>query len=404
MNMSMSEFDEQQNSESNDILSYTTFEQVIPPDFGEDDLAFAHELNSIFSPEQEELPPFFVQTLLASEDEFFRPVESGFEHKTRARVFRRLKLRRRIFQAPRSAFDAFKTGLSNIYARGSLLASIAAFTLVMLVTVAFTAPSFTSGMAMLLHGTRGGVFQVSTYPTGLHTFTHHHSSSLNNANDEPRQITLFAAQQQMHFEIYWPQSLPRNYSLDSIYLYHGTEQSWSDGPIIELVYNIPGARPKGTGQIVIREFMPTEQVLPVVLAKAVNPIQVDRNGLPAAIFVNGQWVGKYQQTWYYGERSELIYQRNGILFWIAGDQYDGIGKKALWTIAQSLKTIPFNHMMAMAGDTQYVTQAYLSDVLDPFTQDPLRIISGDNPASAYYLSVRSDPSEAPIQKIGTHGH
>ncbi len=156
--MSMSEFDEQLNNESNDLLSLAALEQEVPPDFGEDDLVFVHELNSIFSPEQEELPPYFVQTLLASEDQLFRSVEPGFEHRTRARVFRRLKLRRRLFHAPRSAFDAFITGLSNIYARGSLLVSVVALTLIMLVTVAFTAPSFAAGMAVLLHGSRGGVY------------------------------------------------------------------------------------------------------------------------------------------------------------------------------------------------------------------------------------------------------
>src|SRR6266568_6972779 len=126
MHMSMNEFDQELNNESNDMRSLTASEQEVPPDFGEDDLVFAHELNSIFSPEKEELPPYFVQTLLATEDQLFRPVEPGFEQVTRARVFRRLKLRRRLFHAPRSAFDVFITGFSSIYARGSLLLSIAA--------------------------------------------------------------------------------------------------------------------------------------------------------------------------------------------------------------------------------------------------------------------------------------
>ena len=404
--MSMSEFNEQLNSESNDFPSLAALEQVVPPDFGEDDLVFVHELNSIFSPEQEELPPYFVQTLLASEDQLFRSVEPGFEHRTRARVFRRLKLRRRLFHAPRSAFDAFITGLSNIYARGSLLFSVVAFTLIMLFTVAFTAPSFAAGMAVLLHGSRGGVYQVSTYPKGVRTFPHQHKSTHNNANNQPSQITLFAAQQQMHFKIYWPQSMPHDYNLDSIYLYHGTEQSWSNGPIIELVYSLTGVKPKGTGQIVIREMLPSEEVLPVVLDKAVHPIQVDRYGQPAAIFINGQWqrIGKYQHRWLYGERSELIYQQNGILFWIAGDQNDGIGEKDLWNLAQSLHTIPVNRYTLMMGDMTYVTQANLYDVLDPFTHDPMRIFTDDNPDSAYYFSVSSDQSVTPIPQVGTHGH
>ena len=405
--MSMNEFDQELNNESNDILSLTASEQEVPPDFGEDDLVFAHELNSIFSPEQEELPPYFVQTLLASEDRLFRPVEPGFEHKTRARVFRRLKLHRRLFHAPRSVFDALITGLSNIYARGSLLVSAIAFMLIMLVTVAFTVPSFVTGMSILLRGSHGGVYQVSTYPKGVHTFLHHHRLSRNNAINQPEQLTVLAAEQQLHFKIYYPQSLPHNYTLDSISLFHGAAPLWINGPVIELVYSPTGIKAKGTGQIVIREFLPTEEVLPVVQDKAVHPIQVDQYGQPAAIYINGQWQLKSKNSykWFFGGRSELIYQQNGVLFWIAGDQNDGIGEKVLWNLAQSLRqTIPFNHYIRLMGDMSYIPQANLSDILDPFTHDSLRIFPDDNPASAYYVSVPYDQSESPIPQVGKHSH
>jgi hypothetical protein len=400
----MSEFDKQLNNESDDILSLSALEQVVPSDFGEDDLVFARELNSIFSPEQEELPPYFVQTLLASEDQLFRPVEPGFELKTRARVFRRLKLRRRLFHAPRSAFDALITGLSNIYARGSLLASIIAFTLIMLVTVAFTAPSFASGMEILLHGAPVGVYQVNTYPRTVHSASYQHKFPQNNANNQFKQITLLAAQQQLHFEIYWPQSLPSNYALESINLYHGADQSYFNGPIIELVYSLNGVTPRGTGQIVIREFMPNEDVLQVVPDKAVQLIQVDHYGQPAAVYVDGQWVGRYLPRWSYGERSELIYQKNGVGFWIAGDQFDGIGQKTLWKIAQSLQTTHFNRMMLMRGDTTYVSQTDLENVLDPFTHDLIVTHADDNPNSVYYISLSAYQTETPIPQKNTHSH
>jgi hypothetical protein len=398
--MSMSEFDRQLNGESYDMFSLSALEQEIPTDFGEEDLVFAQELNAIFSPEKEELPPFFVQTLLASEESLFQPVESGLEHKTRARVFRRLKLRRRLFYTPRSAFDALITGIKGIYARGSLLVSIAAFVLIMLVTVAFTAPSFAAGMTILLHGARGGVYQVSHYPKSVRAF------SRNNPNNQPQQITLLAAQQQLHFKIYWPQSLPPNYALDSIYLYQVADQPWADGPIVELVYNLTGVAPKGTGQIVIREFKPNEGVLQVVQDKAVHLIQVDRSGQPTAIYVNGQWVprGKLMLQWSYGERSELIYQQNGVIFWIAGDQYDGIGEKVLWNTAQSLQTIPFSRFMLMKGETANVTQVSLSDVRDPFARDVLVIYPEDSSDSAYFISVSSYQSEKSLQKTVRHGH
>ncbi|HYX49861.1 MAG TPA: hypothetical protein VE843_08975, partial [Ktedonobacteraceae bacterium] len=225
--MSMKEFDQELNNENNPLLPYNVTEQEVPLDFGEDDLVFAHELNSIFSPEEEELPPYFVQTLLASEDQLFRPVEPGFEHKTRARVFRRLKIHRKLFYTPRSIYDAFISGMGSIYARGSLLVTAFAFMLIMAVTVAFTAPSFASGMAVLLQGAHSGVYQVSTYPNGVHVYSHKHGFSQNASNTQAREITLLAAQQQLHFKIYWPLSLPHNYILNSIYLYHGTEETWS---------------------------------------------------------------------------------------------------------------------------------------------------------------------------------
>ena len=406
--MSMNEFDQELNNESNENLLLAALEQEVPPDFGEDDLIFAHELNSIFSPEQEELPPYFVQTLLASEDQLFRPVEPGFEHKTRARVFRRLKLKRRLFRTPRSIFDAFITGLSNIYARGSLLATAVAFMLIMLVTVAFTAPSFASGMAILLQGAHSGVYQVNTYPKSVHILTHKHRVTRNNVDSESRQITLLEAQQQLHFKIYMPTSLPANYALNSIYIYQKTEESWADGPFLKLVYSLNGVKSKGTGQIVIREFLPNENVLQVVQDKAVHPIHVDKYGQPAAIYINGQWqaINRFEHKWVYGERSELIYQQNGILFWIAGDQYDRIGEKELWNLAQSLRTHSFNRYSLMRSEMPSVTQAYLGDVLDPYSQELVIVYPDDNPGSAaYYLSVSSEQPTTPISpQIGAHGH
>jgi hypothetical protein len=364
-------------------------------------------LNSIFSPEQEELPPYFVQTLLASEDQLFRPVEPGFEHKTRARVFRRLKLHRRLFHSPRSAYDAFMNVLGNIHTRSSLLISTLIFMFVMAVTVAFTGPSFASGMTILLQGTHSGVFQVSTYPKNVHYYSHQHRFTQNSVDNWPRQIALPEAQQQLPFKIYMPLWLPSNYVLSSIYLIHGVEGSWSNGPIIELVYSLNGVKSKGLGEIVIREFMPNEDVLQVVQDKAVHPIGVDQLGQPQAIYVNGQWQtsGKFPHKWVYGERSELIYQQNGILFWIAGDQYDGIGQKELWTLGQSMRTIPLNRYMLMRSEMPNVTQTYMGDVLDPFSQDTVRIFPDDNPGSAYYLSVSSSQSSNPLApQIASHSH
>jgi len=396
----MSEFNRQLNGENDDSFSLAALEQAIPTDFGEEDLVFAQELNAIFSPEKEELPPYFVQTLLASEKALFQSAESGFEHKTRARVFRRLKLHRRLFYTPRSAFSAFITGINSIYARGSLLVSIAAFALIMLVTVAFTAPSFASGMAILLHGAHSGVYRVHDFPKVVHTVPQ------TTTNNQSQQITLSAALQQLHFKMYWPQSLPRDYSLDSIYLYQATDQPWADGPIVELVYTLSGVTPKGTGEIVIREFKPNEDVFQLVQDKAVHPIQIQQDGQPKAIYVDGQWIsrGRFLPKWAYGERSELIYQQNGVVFWIAGDQYDGIGEKALWNTAQSLQMLPYNRLLLFKGDTAFITRTSLNNANDPFSTDYLAIFPEDSPDGAYFINVSSYHSEKPLQKTVSHNH
>ena len=145
----------------------------------------------------------------------------------------------------------------------------------------------------------------------------------------------------------------------------------------------------------------------VVQDEAVHPIDVDQLGQPQAIYVNGQWQisGKFPHKWVYGERSELIYQQNGVLFWIAGDQHDGVGQKELWTLAQSMRTIPLNRYVLMKNEMPSVTEIYLDDLLDPFSQDTVRIFHDDNPGSAYYLSVSSSQSSNPLApQIATHGH
>ena len=103
--MSTSGFERELNSGENGFSSLSTKGQDIPADFSEEDIEFVQELNTLFSPQDEELPPYYVQTLLEPDDPRFQAVEPGFEHKTSARVFRRLKLRRRLFPARRGSWS-----------------------------------------------------------------------------------------------------------------------------------------------------------------------------------------------------------------------------------------------------------------------------------------------------------
>ncbi len=208
--------------------------------------------------------------------------------------------------------------------------------------------------------------------------------------------------------MYWPKSLPGNYALDSVYLYQTADTPWADGPVVELVYDVYGVTPKGTGQIVIREFKPNEDVLQLVQNNAAHPIQPDQHGQPQAIYVDGQWIPHGKAfLWAAGGRCELIYQQNGVIFWIAGDQHDGLSEKGLWKIARSLHTITFSHnFMLMRGEETLVTQASLGDAHDPFATDVLVISPDGSSTGAYFITVNSYQSRSvkPIQKTVNHSH
>ena len=404
--MSMNEFDRKLPGEGDDQLPLFTQGYPLPADFDEEDLAFVEELYTLFAPEEEDLPPYDAQTFLASTDPRYFPVERGFEQKTNARVFQRLKLRRRLLHTPRSVLSSFNCGISSISARRSLLASAAAFLLILIFTIAFTAPSFAAGLTILLHGARGGVYLANNYPKNVHKLTHKQKPLQITAKNQSDQISLSGAQQQLHFQIYWPESLPGNYALDSVYLYHTADTPWADGPVVELVYNVYGVKPKGTGQIVIREFKPIEDVLQLVQDNTAHPIQTDQQGQSQAIYVDGQWIPHGKAfLWINGGRCELIYQQNGIIFWIAGDQHDGIGEKDLWKIARSLHTITLSHIsILMRGEETLVSQALLGDAHDPFATDVLVIYPDGSPDGAYFITVSSYLSEKPVHKTATHTH
>ena len=402
--MSMSEFDTQMNSGEEDFGCSFVPKQAIPPDFSEEDLAFAEELNTLFSPEQEELPPYFVQTLLQAEDPRFRPVERSFEKKTSARVFHRLRLRRRLFNAHRPAREVISHSIHGMVVNRGMLAFAAIFMLVMVFTVAFTAPSFTLGVSLLLQGSRSGVYEVKQYPHEVHKPL---TTSSDNASAwEPHQISLLAARQQLTFPMYWPQMVPRNYSPPSIFL-EDTGQQWADGPILDLIYNLssPQFSSDTNSQIIVREFMPKEHVLQLVQEGAAYPLEIDQYGQARAIYVDGQWAlqdGQSIPQWAYHGRSELIYVQDGVVFWIVGNQHYGVGEKTLMTIAQSLQLFQYSHRMHMLSESRVIT---LIDIApQQFTADVLVVFQDDQGDSPSYIAVSSYQSIKTTQKIVATGH
>jgi len=378
----------------------TVHGRAVPTDFSEEDVAFARELDGLFAVDEEELPPYFAQTLLESEDPRFRVVEHGFNHKTRAKVFRRLNLRRRLFRSP-----PFLASLGSRTIHRSMLVLIVASLLFMVFTMAFTRQSFLEGAAILLHGNRVGVYQVHSYPSEVSR----PSYASNNA--QQTMISLLAAQQRLHFPMYWPQVTPDNYVLDSMNLYQQPKQSWADGPILELEYDYtpPGSTTHNSSEIAIREFKPNAAVLQIVQAGAVQLVQVNGKGNNQAIYIEGQWVSlnRFSHHWVYGGRSELIYQRDGVVFWIVSDQRDGVGKDVLLQIAKSLQVIDVSRIMHTGSEQGSVTQL-VTDSSVLFAGDIIAVMPDDSLSSPYVTFVGSDqsPQEKPVQKhpMGGHSH
>lgn len=383
--MNMSEFNNLNDPDREDEPSVS----ALPADFSEEDLEFAQELSTLFSPQDEEMPPFFAQTLLAAEDPRYQPVDHSFAQKTSARVFRSLRLRRRLFPARPSALNIIVDTIRDTFSRKVVVAWTAAFLLLMFCTAAFTAPSFERGMVYLLQGARSGTLAVHHYPRHVNHYRYYDNADFDSA---PPQVSLSAAQQRLQFKMEWPQYMPGNFTLADINLYSDPGNTWANGPILELVYNMNGnIAPQGTGQIVIREFVPQEEVLQVVQDGAAHPIDVDQNGNARAIYVEGQWLprGKIPTpTWSSIGRRELIYQQDGVVFWIAGDQRDGVNQNVLWSIAQSLHPVDFSHLMLLKEGSVTLLQADDSST-GPFANDVLAIFPDDNTDSPNYINMSS---------------
>jgi len=202
----MSEFERQLNTWDRDFSTLSTQGHDLPADFSDDDVAFAEELDELFALHKEDIPPYYVQTLLDSEEPLFQAVEQGFELKTRVRVFRRLKLRYRLFQRGRPSFRSIVSGIPV----QRLLSAGAAFMLVVFVTVMLTGASFASGIAMLLHNAKAGVLLVQDYPAALSRAPF--PTTLQSDANAQQKMSLFDAQQQLHsWNMYLPQLLPDNY-------------------------------------------------------------------------------------------------------------------------------------------------------------------------------------------------
>jgi hypothetical protein len=170
-------------------------------------------------------------------------------------------------------------------------------------------------------------------------------------------------------------------------IYKGSESVWTDGPIMQLVctLSLPGVQPHGSGSINVLELKPmgNGKVLQGVAINSSHQIKIGSNGQPGLV-VNGQWhnINKTTHTWVDNGSVELIYESNGIIFWIQGDQRDGIDKdgKMLAEIAKSLVPLDVSriaHMSRFDGLQQSADDLGFTYVGDIYETDFLVIANPD---------------------------
>ncbi len=320
----MSEYNRSRRPDAEPGSSDSRDTRAYPDDFTPDESAFADALRDLFPSDQEELPPLFVQTLL--EDEARSSTVPGYEAKVLYRVFRRLRLP----LPPLSGEDREGAPSRTLRAagRGSrpLAGLIGALLCVIIASVVLATPSFAAGLRLLIGHT--GIAGVEKYPQ--------HVSSPKVAVTPPNPANLTP-----------DPSMPLYWLGDSItnYTYEGTQimpqEQWSKGPVVDVQYWLPGST-VGSGVIDIREFQVSPRyaaVLQVVQSDSASSAQV--GDLPG-VYVNGSWIRVgLQKQWQYGVRSELIFERDGVIFWVVADQRDGMGEQQLLSAVSHLQPVDY---------------------------------------------------------------
>lgn len=310
-------------------------EPLFPDDFSVEEAAFASELRELFALEREELPPLYTQTLL--ENERLAVAEAGFEQKLTYRVMRRLRLPRSpLFE--RHYLTLILSALQDSLLRISrpIAASVTSVLFMMALTVAISSPSFAAGVRILLGHT--GVQQVPAYPTNVRAPIVVHK-------DAHQQIALDPG-----MPLAWLGPEAASYLYQGMRLQEPTE--FSKGPIVEMQYSRDG-HTTGSGVLDIREFQINDRysaVLQVIQDGSQSLVKL--SDTTSAVYVDGTWVprapghhaaeGDDDQIlwqWQSSVRSELIFERGGVVYWIVGDQRDGMKQAELARIANLLKPV-----------------------------------------------------------------
>ncbi len=293
---------------------------LIADDFAAEEVSFAQELNSLFSLEREELPPLFIQTLRNEQTDWLPPAR--LELRLRYRVFRKLQL-----PPPMLSSDARKQkqGPRHFQKSFSLRQAIPLSTLlaVLLVFLFVLSPLLSNGATALLAGPQRHIVPAYSQQSISHLVL-------------TQYMSIREVQAVLPFTPFWPGDAPQNYNYQSLLLHMG--QSWSDGPVVELQYGHDDPR-LGYGRLTVHEFRPVpgNTTLLVAPPDAIQTIQF--NGRQAT-YISGRWIQENGEVlWESGVQVELIFQANGLVFWLTGDSRDEATPERLIELAELMQPL-----------------------------------------------------------------
>lgn len=319
----MSGFERSNSPESHDALGGG--ERPWPDDFTLEERQFAEELHELFSIEREELPPLYIETLLDSDmcAPFGKNDTRRMVDTVRAAVgLPRKPLLTRQWAPSAWADQVSVEKVTSTVKRASrpVVTMVALLIFAMLGSMYLATPSFAQGLRLLLGDT--GAQQVARYP----------------GNVTPEAHVKPSKQQAPAMPLFWLGTT------NSDYVYQGMrtlpQEQYSRGSIIDLQYVLTERNQQqiGSGMLDIREFQLSESLGAVLQGvQEGSDSKTNVNGLPA-VYVDGMWVAAqgHHPIWQSGTRSMLIFERDGVIFWIVGDQRDGLGEAQLVQVASQM--------------------------------------------------------------------
>lgn len=306
-----------------------------PDDFTAEEAQFASELRALFPIEDEVLPPLYIQTLL--DDEANAPLDKNDVRRLTHTVKRTLDLPQRPLFTRQWAPSAWADQISaqdiaeKIKRAGRpIVALTALLVFAMFSSMYLATPSFAQGLRLLFGNT--GAQQVSTYPRNIAPEKHVTPSQVS----EP-------------IPTYWigPSS--------GSYMYQGVrelpQEQYTSGAILDIQYVLSerSKQQSGSGVLDIREFRIAKSLSAVLQSvQEGSASYTNVNGLPA-VYVDGMWVAGAGQratwAWQSGTRSMLIFERDGVIFWMVGDQRDGLDEAQMVQFASQLAPTTMTALM-----------------------------------------------------------